>query len=289
MKQDKSRFEEQRKDLEKDGAIRYEMKNVEGEPRKSIREAIAEQSNDQPQDKEFLDKKKAAYLFDADEISVIEKDLKEQDKNPYGYDEEYEKLHPEYREFLENNQDKLEKVLEEGYDNEKLVSSSITFENVKDSSVRKLKIVENTDNAIKDKIAKQITGITSELANQKGLSKIWAIKEKFGIDEDKDLTEEKAFHRESQKVDDTYYKSQRIFKEGYKYTIPISCPLCKGNKLLNLLIFKIKCPKCHGIGSIQADPEKYILRLKEESSKNQEVKKKKVRTLIFDDQKIVNF
>ena len=53
--QDKSKFEEQRKDLdqdkEKDGAIRYEMKNVEGEPRTTIRDAIAEQSNDTVQNK----------------------------------------------------------------------------------------------------------------------------------------------------------------------------------------------------------------------------------------------
>jgi hypothetical protein len=207
-------------------------------------------------------------------------------KNPYGYGEDGE-LDKDYLKSLEDNQETLEKILEEGYDNEKLVSSSIIFENVIDSSVRKLKIVENTDNAIKDKIANQITGIATGLANQKGLSKIWAIKEKFGVEEDKDMTEEKAFQKESQKVDDKFYKDFRIFKEGYKYTIPVICPTCKSNKLIKILFFKIKCPTCKGTGSIQVNAEEYVSKLR--STQKTEVPEKRTRTLIFDDQKIVNF
>ena len=56
---------------------------------------------------------------------------------------------------------------------------------------------------------------------------------------------------------------------------------------IKILFFKIKCSTCKGIGSIQIDPKEYARKLRD--NQKTEVQEKRTRTLIFDDQKSVNF
>jgi hypothetical protein len=240
------------------------------------------EDTDQKQNKEFLDKEKASYLFDADEISTINNDLnKIQDdsvENMNHYEEIYGK---DYVKFLKDNQDKLESAFKDGYDRDRFIQSSISFEKAEDKIVR-VKVVEDPDNRTKEKITKEILDISTELSNQKGLAKIWAIDEKFGIDPDKDITEEVAFNKELNAAPDEYYKVFRLFKEDYQYTIPETCPLCKGEKHFKLLFFKIKCPRCAGKGDIQVSPEKYYKKVRKNVKKGTP-KESYTRTLVFED------
>lgn len=231
---------------------------------------------------EFLDVEKAQCLFDKSEISEINEQLKQASEA-----EDYtSNLEPAYLKYIVENQPMLEDVFRYGYNTDKLTTSSISIEKVGERN--RIKIVEEPDKRIKEKIEKQITGIASELVNQKGLSKIWALEDVRRAEGDANTTEEKVFNDKLKEPADIYFKSERKFNPNdfiKSFTMDV-CPWCKGRKLLKLLFFKIKCPRCKGTGSITVSLANYYDKI----NKNNPVPVKRVRTLVFEDcPRIINF
>lgn len=264
---------------------------VNGKPLKSLKDVLREEYVNQGSPEEFegqhapdkglknlLDEEKAAYLFDADEISSINKDLNEIDAELAGNDvptgEPYTK---EYLKFLKDNQAKLESAFKDGFDTEKLQESTVTIK-MEGGGQLKVAVVDDKNNFFREKLTKEIRGIPTALANQKGLAKIWAINEKFGIDPDAGMTEEEAFNTELNKGPDELYQSLRKSTGDYKYSIPLDCPLCKGKKNIKILFFGIKCPKCAGTGVIKVDSKAYYKKAKKSG-----VTESRVRNLVFED------
>lgn len=255
-----------------------QVPHVGGKPLKSLKDVLKEEYINQGSPEEFegqhapdvglknlLDGEKAAYLFDADEISSINKDLNEIDAELAGNGiptgEPYTK---EYLKFLKDNQAKLEGAFKDGFDTEKLQESTVTF-NMEYNGRVKISVVDDPNHISKEKISKEVFGISSKLANQKGLAKIWAINERFGIDPDEGMTEEEAFNKELNKEPDEFYKFLKKPTEGYKYSVPLDCQLCKGKKNIKILFFGVKCPKCAGTGVIKVDSKEYYKRARKSS------------------------
>jgi hypothetical protein len=283
---DKNQATEPNFDPMEEGGIKYHMKNVEGEPRTSIRDVIHMCCN-APSEHAQLDAEKAAYLFDPEEIAEINKDLEELTKKPYGNtvsNEEYE--------FLEEKGQALEDVLMNGVEKEVTSSLDISIHRFKRNGEDYLSIKEAKDGKAVERDRKEIKDIHNNLVNQKSLSKIWVIDEKFGIEEDHNLTEEKAFNKAikypMEPKDSDFYKYRKYDPSSEKYTI--ICPLCKNEKSINI-IFSIKCPRCNGVGYIKITTDKYdsLVKKRIQKLKKLEQNKPKFRSLVLEDKRTINF
>lgn len=282
---------------------RSQVPHVGGKPLKSLKDVLKEeyinqgspeefegQHGPESNDKDLLDKEKAAYLFDAEEMSTINKDLNEIDEELRGIRTSFEgQYSEEYLKFISDNQPKLESALKDGYDTTELHEPSITIKKEEGGHLN-IAVVEDPGNRLKEKTLNEVQAVSAALANQKGLAKIWAINERFGIDPNADLTEEKAFGVELKKGPDEYYDNLRRFKGDSKYSFPVPCPLCKGKKHFKILFFEIKCPKCAGTGAIKVDSKEYYKVINKEVQSKGIKDINTVRDLIFEGhQKIVKF
>lgn len=260
-----------------------------GLPLKNVRDLVREQVIDQgcsvseliKQNKFFFDKEKAAQIFNEEELLEIDGDLKELKENPYGITYEDE----DYAKFLEANQDKLNKVLGAGIQNKSLNTSHITIKN--DGNMYNVKNYGDVDDSLKKKIRDEIQKINIDLQNQKGLSKIWAIEDQRRSEESSNLTEEEAFNKELEKVDEKFYQDFRIFKKDFKYTIPSTCPTCKGSGASKLLFLKLKCFRCSGTGKVNLTPEEYYRTIRKDVEK--EALTTYSREITTEDGKKINF
>jgi phage FluMu protein Com len=263
--------------MEEEG-IKYHIKNVEGEPRKSIRDEIHKQ----------LDAEKAAYLFDADEVAQINNDLEEVAKKPYGenYSDE------DYR-FLEENQQALNDVMMAtvGEDRYGLKTSELKITKKGNDFVVK---EHSKDERIK-KDRDELNNIAIGIANQKNLSKIWVVDEKFGIEEAPNITEEEAFNKAikdpTEPKDSDFYKYRKFDTSSEKCVI--RCPLCKGKMFFKVLL-EIKCPRCKGTGRVNIAPKEYYAYLEKELKniqRRQQLQQDKPnsRVLVFEDKKSISF
>ena len=230
--------------------------------KKDIEEDDKEFKKEQ-QNKIVLDKEKASYLFDKKEIENIEKDLNENSDRIYPIyypdsdgSDGIDYLTGEQNPNLTKKEDKelfeTMAALSERSKEKELFTANISM-----GKDNKIQIKEKND-PIRENTLKEIKSIEKDLANQEGLSKLWTINEKFGIDPKANINEEEVFNklikfpkemescgykRKPKKITDTVFK--------------ITCPKCKGNKKLNVFGLKVKCFKCKGLGSILVDAETY--------------------------------
>jgi hypothetical protein len=202
-----------------------------------------------PKEKIKIDREKSKYLFSEEEVKAIEKDLNTSNNNPY--------TNIPSCEGIDENLDKYG-------------LSSITEENYKELNevmlARAEKDTRSDDMRLKN--AEKIKDINKQLANQEGLSKLWAINEKFDIDPEAGITEEEAFKKaikeeeeitNYRKADENKNKPYIIgqYKHISKELFPIVCPLCDGMKNIKLGFFKIKCFKCKHTGKIEVKSAEY--------------------------------
>lgn len=119
-------MEQQNEDLKQEDVLLTEI--TEQPVKDEVQEVVIEQGSLllgelDKQNLNFFDKEKAALLFDAEELSELNAELKEFKENPWGLICE----NKDYVKFLEENQDKLQKALEQLNKEKLLVTSHITI------------------------------------------------------------------------------------------------------------------------------------------------------------------
>jgi len=201
-----------------------------------------------------LDKEKAAYLFDPDEIALINDDLSTMFKDPYDGLTVDEATAMRF----EKNQSKLDEWLYSLKDREELLLSEIT---INKKNIRDIRINEKGDfDKESKKRRKELENIVDRLKDQQGLSKLWTINEKLGIEEESNLSESSAFEKavkDPTEPEDSLFKKLRNYDPTKKVTVADTCPLCKGNRFFKFLFLKFNCFKCKGSGSVQIDLQEY--------------------------------
>jgi hypothetical protein len=196
-----------------------------------------------------LDKEKASYLFDKKEIEEIEKDLNEAAENPYDLD-----CSGEFPAPTKEKDEKLFRVMSSLPKEDGLLTAELTIKREKGVHLQELD--KQKDEARKRSV-QEVKSIEKGLANQKGLSKLWAINEKFGTDLEANINEEDAFNKAVKspvEPDGSFYRKLRNKTLDVRDpAFSMVCPRCSGKKKLNILGLKIKCFKCSGLGSVLVD------------------------------------
>ena len=244
-----------------------------------------EESTVEPPKKEIkLDREKASYLFSEEEINDIEKDLNTNVSNSdlsrprcEGIDKNLNGLE------LNNISEEKDKELNQMWlDHTEKILDSYSKGLNDPNGVRllfkgdKAQVVDTRSEDIRLKNVEEIKAIEKKLANQKGLSKIWAINEKFNVGSDANVTEEEAFKKELEyskkyrNMSEEDYSNEVAYSpkfyrdnKGYlrkdisKELFPIVCPLCDGDKHIKIGFFKVKCFKCKQAGKVMVKSAEY--------------------------------
>jgi hypothetical protein len=222
--------------------------------------------------KEYLDKEKAAYLFDKDEIEYINEDLK-------GLSGELDDTVENIIEFPDILKERWKKDEEKCFH-----TANISIKKEGDNLVCEVNDSFEKQNTAKD----EVLSIEKELANQKGIDKIWTINEKFGIYPDSNITEDEAFNRLIKEPKDIYSDSRRKKLDISEEMFPVVCPLCDGMKYIKIGFIKLKCSKCKAAGKLMVKSKEYceIIKKNPEAAYKEEpkVEEKKLNIIQVEDQ-----
>lgn len=220
-----------------------------------------EHGREQEKEETFLDEERGSYLFEKEEIEEINKDLRSMRQDPYGIgmiaqpayyyptkaDEALDKT------MLNMAEDSLK------HDEKTFLTSDIT---INDKSII-LEDMSKQNEEFRNKVIKETDSLNKELSNQKGLSKLWTIPEKLGIDPEASIDEESAFTklaecpREPEESEYNRLRSKSRARNEVDPVFRITCPVCGGKKHIKLLFLKLKCFRCKGWGSVQTDCKTY--------------------------------